>query len=452
MYVAVQFLLNARLVYQPLGSVGQPATLMGLGLFGWWVGTRALRPQVIRGRQPLHVVVALYLLVFLVAFTLGLDRGLPGVEASGMNRSVISVLSIVGVLLVAADGLRTRADVDLLLNRVVLGACFSALVGSAQFFFGYDLAARMSVPGLSLHRQVVGIDSRGGPGFNRVAGTAGHYIEFGVVLAMLLPIAIHYALHAEDDRQRRRRGVAVALLAVASSFSISRSGTLALFVALVALAAAWSGPMLAKAAVWGAIGVVGMRSAIPGLLGTIRSLFTNLGSDPSVQNRTADYDPLFAFVRERPWFGRGPGTFSPEDYILLDNQYLGTLVETGYVGLVALLLLLLTGFLLARRVAVHARADSTRHLGQALAATILSAILVSFTFDSLGFSTFRGQLFLIIGIAGALWRIDRAAGADAAGGTPPNRPVLRRSRRVVPLPSWWSTVVEGRAPGREVAS
>ena len=32
------------------------------------------------------------------------------------------------------------------------------------------------------------------------------------------------------------------------------------------------------------------------------------------------------------WFGHGLGTFDPRIYFFLDNQYLGTLVETGLVG------------------------------------------------------------------------------------------------------------------------
>ena len=74
---------------------------------------------------------------------------------------------------------------------------------------------------------------------------------------------------------------------------------------------------------------------MPGLLGTLRSLFLHASSDPSVKGRTNDYTVVFQYVGERPWFGRGPGTFLPGRYILLDNQFLGALVATGVVGVIA---------------------------------------------------------------------------------------------------------------------
>jgi hypothetical protein len=52
--------------------------------------------------------------------------------------------------------------------------------------------------------------------------------------------------------------------------------------------------------------------------------------------------------------------------------------------------------------------DTTRHLAQALLASILAAVVVSLTFDSLSFSMFSGTLFFLFGLVGALWRLDRS--------------------------------------------
>ena len=39
--------------------------------------------------------------------------------------------------------------------------------------------------------------------------------------------------------------------------------------------------------------------------------------------------------------GRGPGTFFPPKHILLDNQYLVLLLESGYLGAAAFLMLVI---------------------------------------------------------------------------------------------------------------
>ena len=79
------------------------------------------------------------------------------------------------------------------------------------------------------------------------------------------------------------------------------------------------------------------------------------GLENSLANRTADYEPLARRVDDAPLFGYGPRTSRPTSWsgatasriranLVLDNAYLGHLVETGILGLGALLLLLFTGY------------------------------------------------------------------------------------------------------------
>lgn len=405
MLLALLFVLPARLVVPAIGAAGRPAVLLGLGLTGWWVLTRMVPDMVIRGRQPVRMALLVFFVIFVLAYGLGYARGLPGIESRGSDRALIVMTSLVGVGLLVADGVSTRDRLDTLLRRLTYATAFMALVGGLQFVFGIDLAAKIRLPGLVLNRNLVGVTERGTAGLPRVAGTAGHAIEFGVLMAMVLPIALHYALHARSRAERQRRWPIVVIIALGIPFSISRSATLGLLVSGLCLTAIWSPRMRHRALVVAAVSMVLLRSAVPGLLGTIRSLFTNLESDPSVQGRTEDYDVVFTYISSRPWFGRGPGTFLPERYILLDNQALVSLVTTGYVGFAALLGLLATAYFSARSVARRGVDDCTRHLGQALATCILVAVVSSLTFDSLAFATFGGTLFLVVGAAGALWRL-----------------------------------------------
>ncbi|WP_246602196.1 O-antigen ligase family protein [Streptomyces virginiae] len=84
---------------------------------------------------------------------------------------------------------------------------------------------------------------------------------------------------------------------------------------------------------------------IPGLIGTITALFASFlsNSDSSTQARTVKYSAIVPYLDERPLFGRGLGTFIPELYFFTDNQYMLTLAEMGFLGLLALVFLFLTG-------------------------------------------------------------------------------------------------------------
>ena len=405
LFVALLFVLPARLVVGPLGGAGRPAVLIGIGAGAWWALNRMLPRDKPFARNAIRQVLYVYLVVFTVTYLLGYARILPFDEARAADRAFIVTFGLIGAALLALDGIESRDRLDTLLKRLTVFGAFMAAVGILEFATGYNLAQAIKVPGLSLNRELIEIGMRGGPGFRRVAGTAGHPIEFGVVAAMLLPFALHYALFAVPGRERQFRWVIAAALALAVPFSISRSGTIALLTVMLCMVPVWARHIRHKALLVTVLGALLLRSTIPGLLGTIRGLFKNVNDDPSIRGRTNDYATAFNYISERPWFGRGPRTFLPNKYIVLDNQYLNSIITTGYVGLVAFVLLFLVGFYLGRRIYKSKADEQTRHLGQAFAAAILAAALTSFTFDSLAFATFAGVLFLLLGCLGALWRL-----------------------------------------------
>ena len=77
-------------------------------------------------------------------------------------------------------------------------------------------------------------------------------------------------------------------------------------------------------------------------------LFTGISQDDSARSRTDSYALAFDFIQQRPFFGRGFSTFLPT-YRIIDNQYLGLLIETGVVGLLAFISLLVTALVVAGR-------------------------------------------------------------------------------------------------------
>lgn len=409
------YVLPARLVLAGLGAAGRPALLLGAALLAWWALSRLVPGSFVSGFTPLHLALCIFMLTYLVSVLLGFARDMPVVEVSGADRALLRTLGLVGITLVVLDGIRTKERLHALMRTYLGAVAFMALVGSLQFLADIDLTRRLRLPGLVANGELIGIAGRGDD-LNRVAGTAGHFIEFGVLLALAVPISLHFAFYGRSRTQRRLYLGLSAWFVLASFYSVSRSTVVCLLVVALFTAPGWSWRRKVNMAVVGVIFLIVVRAFQPGLLGTLRSLFRNWEDDPSIEGRTNDYEVVAPLIADRPSFGRGPGTYSPVNYVLLDNQWLNILITNGVVGVIAFAALLVTAVALSARVARWGSTEEDRNLGRAVAASVVGAGVISGTFDSLSFSTFAVTLFLLLGVAGALWRL---TGQPRPGGYAP---------------------------------
>lgn len=405
-FLALQFLIPARLVIGGLGAVGRPSVAVGLMVGFLWLVSAIRAHQLPPGFQPIRWVIGGYVALQLLGYAVGYDRLPTPDEASSADRWLIFTVAMAGVALATADGMRTRRDLDRLLQAFVGFAALMALIGALQFAEIIDLTQYVKLPGLRTNSDLIGVGARGDGNFPRVAGTANHYIEFGVVLALALPVALHYALFSAPGRLRVVRWGAVGLIASGIPFSISRSAMLTVVVAIVLLATIWPWRQRYNALVIGVLATGVFHLVNRGVLGTIKGLFINVDNDPSVQDRLARTGYVMDLWALRPWLGRGAGMVIPERYILLDNQLYMTLIAGGVVGLAGLVLFFVVPYLMARSTRLRGADPETRHLAQALAVILPASLLASGTFDSFSFATFVGVLFLAIGAIGALWRLD----------------------------------------------
>lgn len=397
------FLIPANRTLAPLGQVGVPATLVAGGLLLLWLYSRCSPAMGMdRGRQPVRLLALALLVTTLASYIAGHVRGLISMEMSGADAAMLKLVSALGLLLFTADSLRNTEAVRRVIERVVLGASFMAVVAMLQYYNVVDLAAKANFPGLVVD-EVTGAFLIERFGLNRVAGTATHPIEFGVILAMSLPLALHLALNAPPER-RARMWLLTGLIAGALPLSVSRSAILAVAIALAVYVATLRLRTLFNLAPLAVVGIVAITVAAPGVLGTIRDLFFAIGKESSSEARAVDYPVIFGQWQEYPVLGRGPGTYIPVLYRIVDNQYLLTLVSTGAVGLIALVALFCTGYSLARRVHWLGADDSARGLGQALAAALAAAAVAAFTFDAFSFTVMFVVTHLLVGCVGALWR------------------------------------------------
>jgi hypothetical protein len=428
-YGMALLLVPASLIVHPLGASGTPATMLGVLMLVWWALSRIV-PEIgaDTGLQPVRIALVFFALTILISYVTVMVQFRQPAEVTGADRGLINLMGWSGVALVAADGLRTRERLETLLQRIVLLTAIIAVVGVIQFAFGIDIPSKITIPGLTPNEELVSLGERSA--FRRVGSTAAHPIEFGVVLATILPIAMHFAFgrgRGERDRKTKQRAwICLGLVFIAAPLSVSRSATLGIGVVALVLFCGWPRRWRIQALLWLPFILVGLRVVIPGLLGTLLSLFQSFGQDPSISGRTDDYTTVARFFGESPLIGRGFTTFLPQLYITLDNQYLLTLVEVGLLGLAALLGLFLTGWCCARGARRLSDDPAVQDLGQALAASMACLAITFVTFDALSFPMVTGLFFFLFGCCGALWRMARAEATDGRARIPGQRPAPAR--------------------------
>lgn len=405
-------LIPASLALPELGSMGAPTTLVALAAGGlWfvtWISSRSRVVSELDGNPPIPILLAVWAASTTASYAVAALRAKDGLEASAADRGMVVMLASLGISLLIADTVPTRERLDSIIRVAVLAGTFIAAIGIIQFLIGWDYAAHLNIPGLKPTGSGLSITERSI--FRRVAGTTLHPIEFGVVLCLIIPLGLHLAMH-----HSRRWFVAVAIMGFALPMSLSRTTFVGAAAAGVVLIMLWPRQTRRRAVAVGLGYLVTVRLLVPGLLGTIRSLFTNATKDPSISSREQDYEYVGRFITESPLLGRGFFTFIPERYDFLDNQYMMTLVETGVIGLLALLTMIVGSMVVAHKIRTRTDDPAERDLAAAFMAILAVALSTFVAFDYLSFPSVRIMLFVAIGGVGALWRLvpDRSSHVTA---------------------------------------
>lgn len=400
-YLILLFFVPSRLVFHPLGSAGAPSTLFGLASALVWFLAQLWRSASVTGpRRPVRFALACFLVTVAISYVAAMTRPLDWDEISPADVALLAVVSWSGAMLTAHDGLTSLRDVEVLVRRFALAGGLMAAVGLAQYVTKQALVDRISIPGLTA---VSGADAFFRNGLVRISGTATHPIEFGALLSILLPIALHAALHPAGHGFVRR-WFPVGTISLALALSMSRSAYIGLAVSLLVLLCGW--PRALRWKVGGTFLVVGaaLCASVPRLFTSIRGMFTSVKDDPSITSRTDSYAVAQQFIENAPWFGRGLGTFLPK-YRIFDNNYLGLLVSVGVVGTIAFTAIAVTAIVVLLRRRRHWADLQSRDLALSLVAGITAGSVSLAFFDGFGFPMTMGTFFLTLGIAGALIRL-----------------------------------------------
>lgn len=403
---------TALVMVGPLQSNGWPPRLMlfvaaaGV-LVGWLVRGAAGRAKA----SPALVGTFLLLGASLVAFFAGGMRALVPEESAGAVRALLVMvpLAVVGA---AVAQTATSRQINLMMQVIVVAAAISALVAVAQYVKPFDLASLIRMPGTVARADLSGTGSRGD--FRRVIGAAAHPIEFSVITGSVLPIAIHLARFTRDSLRRAALWGIVGVLALALPMAVSRSGVLALAIALPIYAVVLNTRQRLTLAILAVAGAAVLRAAIPGLLGTVTSIFARVSTDPSISGRTQDYAVVGRMFASSPILGQGLGTFRPQVYFFLDNAYLLAAVEGGLLLVSVVVVFFVLGIASARGAAMRAPDLEQRSRSQALVASITAIGFSGLFFDLFSFGQVTLLAFMLVGLAGASWRLSVERGRAIA--------------------------------------
>lgn len=395
------------MVLAPVGASGNLAQLLALGLFGLWAISSLLGlHDPVAFRHPGRAAVLALLLASCLSYA-HLFAGLSGASTidgrAAADRWMLLMFAAAGIAFVTTDCVRTVKDAMEITRWVIAGGAVCSVAAVIQFTTHTNPVEWISATmvGFVENGDFDAFQARGS--LMRVAGTTLHPIELGVVSAMLLPLAMWRALY--DHRGRKPlHWIVVGLFVLANALTVSRSGLLALVIALAVTI-----PFLPRTArQWAAVivplGAAGLFIAVPGLISTLFRTATAGSSDSSITYRTEDYPLALRLVADRPWFGTGPGTWIPTNALdIFDNEYLLTAVTMGVVGLVGLIAYLLVPAVAALAAARNAEGAELRLLAASAAAAGLIATVTSGTFDSMSFPVFALLYPFFIGLSGATW-------------------------------------------------
>jgi hypothetical protein len=403
----------------------EPYRLLVAGVVACWVATlasdRSMRWQPTGLFGPLLALT----LVVLVSVTLNTSR----IDEYDVLPNVIKSLSLfaswIAVLLLVSSVITRRDQVDTVVKVLVGGGAVVGFFAIVQYRTGYNAFDHLSVfPILdpvpdAFPASLLGARGEG----TRVYASAEHPIALSAAMVVLLPIG----LYAAKKWGGRIWWGATALIAIASFTAIARTGTTMLIAVVVVMVALRPREVLALWK-WAIPFLIAVYLISPGALGGLKSAFFPEGGLIAEQesaysqessNRLADVGPALEEWSHHPLLGYGYGTRVADpsnpnsNALILDDQWLNLLLDTGVAGVAALLWLFGRSI---RRLGRAARKDSSPDgwLLVGLAASIAAFAVGMFTFDAFSFGQVTFLAFVLIGLSVPALRLaERAPGEPA---------------------------------------
>jgi polysaccharide biosynthesis protein PslJ len=389
----------------------EPYRILIAIVLGCWFLALAADPNVRWRSTGLGRPIAVLWLAILASIALNLGR--VNANSALVIKSVTFFGSYFLVMHFVTSVIRDRRQFDRNLKLVIGGFAVVAVCGLYEWRSGQNLFNWLGqvIPGLTYVDQGEAMIRGTGA---RALASAQHPIALGAVLVMLMPLSVYLF---------KRTGsvfwlVCGGLMTLGALSTGSRTAALMLIVSFLVFLWLKRAEMVRMLPLVLCLMVV-IQGAMPGTLGSFKGILNPayIVKEQSQEmgtgsGRLADLGPsLKEWAGGNPFVGQGFGTrVTTQEGVeggaqILDNQWLGSLLEIGAVGLLALAWLFLRAIgKLARRSRTDTGADSW--LAACLAASLMSFITGLFTYDAFSFIQVTFLAFIVLGFAAIVTRHD----------------------------------------------
>lgn len=340
---------------------------------------------------------------------------------SGVVGAIITDLLMLAVFFVARLVLRNENLVEAVLTFLV----WSAVV--VAFFAVIERATQQNIftmldKFLPLERLGAEQEAYRAGGY-RSFGSSQHPIALAVMFTMMIPIAVYLSKYArwplnEINRRIVYYGCILALL-LGVVTAVSRTAIVTLgvmfLVTLIFRPKVGGYLLLGMVPVLG-LGFVFIPKILTDMIGSfldpdalIASQYTSAGMAGA--GRLADLEPAMAIVREHPFFGTGVGSRivvgEDKNAFILDNQWLGTLMDAGAVGIIGLTVLFLVPVVMLLRYSFKkTTTPQYASLAFAIAILLIGYTIAAYFYDAFGF--YQAFMLFWIFLAVGAWVLTEA--------------------------------------------
>jgi hypothetical protein len=371
-----------------------------------WVAALLIDPRVRLRRTMLDGPIAAFLLALFCSVAPNTSR----IAEQGLQTYVVKTLtffvSFVVVYYLITTLVRSWHDIDTTLALLVGSGIVVSLFALVEARTGFNAFNHLTRVVPILHQHTEGrLVPRGAR--LRALASAQHPIALGAMLVLLLPFVTYLSTRGNKRLWLAGGG----FLALGAISTVSRTAIVMLIVeAIVFLRLRpvetrrlW--PLLVPL-------LIAVHLAVPGAVGSLKNAFLPKGGIVAEQQgaantrgsgRLADLGPTLNQSSDGPVLGQGVGTRVVEDgpnqnAQILDDQWLGLLLDAGVVGVLTAIWMIRRALL---RSAAAAREDrSPRGLFLTAATASVTAFAVGMlTFDAFSFIQVTFVFFILLGLA-----------------------------------------------------
>jgi hypothetical protein len=393
-------------------------------IIGCWVAALLTDPRMRLRRTPFDFPLALILSASLASDVVNIRRVIP--LQSVVLKSMTFFLSFMLLYYLIVCVVRNRETIERIAKFLVSGVAVVAFFAVVEQRTGFNIFDHVATV-LPFLRFEGAIEAERN-GLVRAIGSSEHPIALGVLFAMTVPLGVALAFGSG-----RRWAIPTILVLLGVMASASRTPIIVLVVGAVVIA--FLRPREARRLLPYVLpALIVIKIALPGSIATLKNSFFPKGGLVAEQSQLQKgADPMLAGGRLRllgpslrqamgkPLLGQGfatrqTGFTNPHrNAPILDDNWLGMLLELGIIGIVG------WGMLFVRAVRRLGRASRRRAgpegwLAVGLAGAIAGFGVGMFTYDSFTFVQIGFLLWILVSLASALLLADaEEPGTDRPG-------------------------------------